>query len=420
MPIRRALPRHLLASLLLGTLAVAPLANWRTALADDSTGAFCSRVSPGVDAGAVGDPELIELSGLAASHDHPGVLWAHNDSGDTARLFAMSDAGAPLGRFDVAGATAVDWEDIAVGRGPDAGASYIYVGDIGDNAASRDHVTVYRIPEPADAPSGVDGTLASAVAIDLVYPGGPSDAESLFIDPQTGDLFIVTKALSGASVVLRAAAADLTAASTVTMTQVAAIQIADTGAYDSSAALALPSTMATAADISPDGSTILLRTYQQVLAFDRAPGQSVGEAMSGTPCEAMQVAEPQGEAIAFSASGDAYFTSGEVQLAIQMGARAATDPLPLERFAIAPATPVTDPPTSAPTTAPATTAPVTEAPSTTSVSTTAASTTSVPTASAAPAGTTGGQDHSWRVLLVVGGVAVGLGAVAVAIARRRR
>ena len=32
---------------------------------------------------------LNELSGLAASRIHEGVLWAHNDSGDSARIFAV-------------------------------------------------------------------------------------------------------------------------------------------------------------------------------------------------------------------------------------------------------------------------------------------------------------------------------------------
>src|SRR5689334_14681170 len=61
---------------------------------------------------------LVELSGLAPSHRHPGVLYMHNDSGDTARFFAMSEAAVGLGEFRVQAASAVDWEDIAVGPCP--------------------------------------------------------------------------------------------------------------------------------------------------------------------------------------------------------------------------------------------------------------------------------------------------------------
>src|SRR4051812_35821289 len=35
-----------------------------------------------VEAGAIGNDKLVELSGLVASPSHKGVLWAHNDSGD--------------------------------------------------------------------------------------------------------------------------------------------------------------------------------------------------------------------------------------------------------------------------------------------------------------------------------------------------
>ena len=39
-------------------------------------------------AGLVMNRQLDEISGLAASHAHDDVLWAHNDSGNPARLSA--------------------------------------------------------------------------------------------------------------------------------------------------------------------------------------------------------------------------------------------------------------------------------------------------------------------------------------------
>ena len=47
-----------------------------------------------------------EASGLAASRKNAGVLWTHDDSGDSARVFAMSYAGAHLGVYDVSAAGA--------------------------------------------------------------------------------------------------------------------------------------------------------------------------------------------------------------------------------------------------------------------------------------------------------------------------
>ena len=47
----------------------------------------------GIKVGTVMAPATREASGIVASRKNPGVLWVHNDSGDTARLFALSYTG---------------------------------------------------------------------------------------------------------------------------------------------------------------------------------------------------------------------------------------------------------------------------------------------------------------------------------------
>src|SRR4051812_14329684 len=76
--------------------------------------------------GAVASSSVTELSGLSASRLTADVYWVHNDSGDSARIFAVRNDGADLGAYSLSGATAIDWEDIAVGPGPTAGVNYIY------------------------------------------------------------------------------------------------------------------------------------------------------------------------------------------------------------------------------------------------------------------------------------------------------
>src|SRR3954451_10421792 len=93
--------------------------------------------------GRVAADGATELSGLVASPAQRGVLWTHNDSGDAPRLFALRSDGSAIATVAVRGAQAVDWEDLAAG--PDGS---LLVGDIGDNDAARDSVTVYRVPEP--------------------------------------------------------------------------------------------------------------------------------------------------------------------------------------------------------------------------------------------------------------------------------
>ena len=55
---------------------------------------------------------LSEVSGLALAKGEPLRLWAHNDSGDAARLFLVSSAGELLMEVELEGASHTDWEDL--------------------------------------------------------------------------------------------------------------------------------------------------------------------------------------------------------------------------------------------------------------------------------------------------------------------
>ena len=59
--------------------------------ASDPRCTVCSAYGNAMQLGAI-PSQVGELSGLAASSKHPGILYAHNDSGDTARFFALSEA----------------------------------------------------------------------------------------------------------------------------------------------------------------------------------------------------------------------------------------------------------------------------------------------------------------------------------------
>ena len=99
--------------------------------------------------GIVTAPEITEASGIVASRQNPGVLWTHNDSGFGGSVFALSTNGALLGRYYVPTAFGGNYEDIAIGPGPDPEHQYLYLGDIGDNFLSRFSIRVFRFPEPA-------------------------------------------------------------------------------------------------------------------------------------------------------------------------------------------------------------------------------------------------------------------------------
>jgi len=113
-----------------------------------------------VQLGTIQDAAISETSGVAASCIHPGVLWIHNDSGGMAHLFAVNEAGALLGTYSITGASAVDWEDIAIATDSEDGRDYLYIGDIGDNTAVRSAIQVYKVEEP-DVDTNTTGVVTN-------------------------------------------------------------------------------------------------------------------------------------------------------------------------------------------------------------------------------------------------------------------
>ena len=233
----------------------------------------CPEYGAGSAAGALEGVGVTEASGLAVSRTQD-VLWLHNDAGSGARLDAVGLGGEDLVSYDVLGADAVDWEDIAVG--PDG---YLFIGDIGDNEAVRDDIVVYRATEPAVAAgsAGLDSAFSAEPAV-LTYPDGPRDAEALAVDA-TGTLYILTKD-AGSTEVYSAAWAD--------------------GELTLETTLAIEGQV-TAADISPDGETFAVATYDGVWLWTRPQSGGVAEWLGGEPCLA-DLAEPA-EAVGLDASG---------------------------------------------------------------------------------------------------------------------
>mgnify|MGYP001824648164 CR=1 FL=1 len=78
---------------------------------------------------------------------------------------------------------------------------------MGDNSARdgrgtpRASITVYRFPEASVDLTGAPVALdVTPEAITLSYPGAPHDCESLGVDSESGDLYLMTKEDSGPSI----------------------------------------------------------------------------------------------------------------------------------------------------------------------------------------------------------------------------
>ncbi len=293
----------------LGCTAAAPAAvidcqaasNTGTPNADTAN---CPTFDVGGSCGSVTNADITEASGLAASRKNPNVLYTHNDSGDGARIFAISTAGEYLGAYYLGNAPATDWEDVAIGPGPQNGENYLYIGDIGDNDKVRPNINVIRIAEPTVTVTGTPSvtTLGGEETFTLVYPDKPHDAETLFVDPLSGDVFVVVKADSGKSTVFRAAA-PLSNANPMVLELVTTLQ------FGTAPLEGDPN--ATGGDMMPDGAGIAIRTYDSAYFWWRKSGQSVAEALAFSPCALPLQNETHGEALTFAANGQGYFTLSE-------------------------------------------------------------------------------------------------------------
>ncbi len=241
---------------------------------------------------------LPETSGLVASRAHAGVLWAENDSGNPPNVFAVDETGALLATITLTGATNVDWEDIALA--PGASGDDLYLADVGDNAArtsggttGRAGIRLYRLTEPD--PALGDQSLA-AEAIELAYPTAPHDCEAVFVDPISGDAWLITKEDAGLAHVM-VARAPLAAGAPITLEDVGTLDLV----------------LATAADVRRDRSALVVRGYAEIRVYDVVGGDFVSALARTSWTRAPSAAAA--EAIAFAADDRDLFTAPEGAMA---------------------------------------------------------------------------------------------------------
>ena len=249
-----------------------------------------------LDPVALGDLTGVpETSGIVASRDHANVFWVHNDSGNPAEIYAIDRSARVLATIVLDGATNQDWEDIAIV--PVDGVDLLYVGDHGDNEArtsggassSRSGtVRLYRIEEPDPAAGDAHVT---ATAIDLAYPDGPHDCEGMFVDPNSGDVYLFSKVDTGTADLYRGSALRVPGPNT----------LEHVGTLDMSSI--------TGADMSSDGERLAVRNYSQIRVF-AVEGGDVAGALASAPLRP-STRGSAAEAIAFGPSDWDLYTIAE-------------------------------------------------------------------------------------------------------------
>ncbi len=234
----------------------------------------------------------MEVSGLAASANNPGLLWTQNDSGNAPVIYLVDEKLKIKLACKIQGVKNRDWEDIAVGPGPEAGKNYLYVGDIGDNNANYPFKYIYWFEEPKLNNQRNEITITEFNTIIFQLEDGKKDAEALMIHPKTKNLYIVSKRET--PVYLYELKYPYAGQDTLTALKVAS----------------LPLTQIVAASISSDGKEILIKNYENVYYWN-TKGKSIQDALQEKPQLLKYAEEPQGEAITFNHDGSGFYTLSE-------------------------------------------------------------------------------------------------------------
>lgn len=246
--------------------------------------------------GTVDHQAIPAASGIVAGIINPTILYTHNEFSGIPQIFAIdSYSGFVIGVFPMEGGSRIDYEDIAIGSGPNGG-SYIYVGDIGDDDASRSSIEIYRMFEPNLA---MGPGLANTDVLKLRYNDtwAGIDSECMMFDPFDERFYIITK---DAGRIYRTDRRWGEGNSTSTLEFLGELNT-DAG-------------LVTGCDMDKSGREILVKFYSSVYYYCRSPGESLADILLSSSGTILPYGwEANGEAIAFgegSPSAHYYTLSG--------------------------------------------------------------------------------------------------------------
>lgn len=261
--------------------------------------------------GWLSSSRLNEASGIQASHSRAGDFFVHNDEGQPA-IYAVDESGTDLGSVFIVPAKNKDWEDIT--SVPVDGGRWIVAGDIGDNWAKRKSIKLYFAEEPETGKNDrYSGELELKHWLNLTYPDGPRDCESLAYDPVDNQLLLLSKRDKPP----RLYAIDLETA--------LAQNQAELRFLGTTSALRPPTirdrahwggrtdfiSQPTGLDISPDGNQAVVITYRSLYRYRRQQDESWIAAMQRQPEEMVGPPAVQNEAVAFSTDGQVIYVTTE-------------------------------------------------------------------------------------------------------------
>lgn len=201
------------------------------------------------------------------------------------------------GKILVEGAENIDWQDLAIGPGPQDGVDYIYVGDIGDQDGNRSTLVIYRFPEPdlAGLTAPFEVSVSDFERIEFTINEARS-CETLMLDARTKDLIVLGK--------MQAMVYRLPYPQKVNEVYEADFK----GHHRLQREIK-------AGDMSPDGSEIIIKDVGQIFHWTVEEGEDPVQVMFEKPATFAEYrSEIEGGALGWSADGNAYFTITDTDL----------------------------------------------------------------------------------------------------------
>jgi hypothetical protein len=210
-------------------------------------------------------------------------------------LYAVGIDGADLGTFRVEGAKNFDWEALASFRWQDT--AYLLIADVGDNWEQRQTVTLYVVKEPVITATGIDSGRVATIAwqIRFTYEDGPLDCEAVAVDAARQRVFLLSKRRL-----------------TPVLYELALQPIDQDTIAVAHRLTAVPHfNWPTAMDLTPDGLSAVVLTYNNGYLFKRRQNEHWPNAFKRKPQRLRFDRLFQQEAVSFGFYGKSVFVTSE-------------------------------------------------------------------------------------------------------------
>lgn len=273
-----------------------------------ATPALAARWSPPEMAGMLTEEAISEVSGLAASRQHAGLFWSHNDGGNRNELYAIDQTGQRRATLILRDIKNLDWEDLATFERD--GKYYLLLADTGDNGGIRDQLQLIAIEEPA--------VLRPKQTVDVAWvqrfrwPDGARDCEAMAVDARRNEVLLISKKRVPPELFRLPLRGSDTVETAELLGYLQGIEQPSSTDLQANPVYGRYRSQITGADISPNGRVLTVLNYSSLYFYVRSPDVDWRTAATTRPPSRLALPWlPQAEAVAFAADGTSVLIASE-------------------------------------------------------------------------------------------------------------